>query len=75
MPIVINSGLADASNVFLLTTVILYALAMLSYACDFAFRKERLLAPEAAASAAVTAEPAATATVSATVSAGIVPEL
>jgi cytochrome c-type biogenesis protein CcsB len=69
MPIVINSGLADASNVFLLATVILYALAMLSYACDFAFRKERLLAPEAAASTAVTAEPAAT------VSAGIVPEL
>ena len=38
MPVTINSGLADASNVFLLTTVILYALAMLSYACDFAFR-------------------------------------
>jgi cytochrome c-type biogenesis protein CcsB len=34
----INHGLADASNAFLLTTVVLYALAMLSYACDFAFR-------------------------------------
>jgi cytochrome c-type biogenesis protein CcsB len=48
MPTSINVGLADASNVLLLTTVILYALAMLSYACDFAFRKERLLAPEPA---------------------------
>jgi cytochrome c-type biogenesis protein CcsB len=34
----INHGLANASNAFLLTTVVLYALAMLSYACDFAFR-------------------------------------
>ena len=41
----INTGLADASNGLLLTTVVLYALAMLSYACDFAFRKERLLGP------------------------------
>jgi cytochrome c-type biogenesis protein CcsB len=48
MPSTINHGLADASNGFLLTTVILYALAMLSYACDFAFRKERLLAPATA---------------------------
>jgi hypothetical protein len=39
MPVTINSGLADASNVFLLTTVILYALAMLCYSCEFAFRK------------------------------------
>jgi cytochrome c-type biogenesis protein CcsB len=46
MPSTINHGLADASNGFLLTTVILYALAMLSYACDFAFRKERLVAPD-----------------------------
>jgi cytochrome c-type biogenesis protein CcsB len=44
----INTGLADASNGLLLTTVLLYALAMLAYACDFAFRKERLLAPEPA---------------------------
>jgi cytochrome c-type biogenesis protein CcsB len=45
----INIGLADASNGLLLTTVLLYALAMLAYACDFAFRKERLVAPEQAA--------------------------
>jgi cytochrome c-type biogenesis protein CcsB len=49
VPISINHGLADASNGFLLTTVVLYALAMLAYASDFAFRKERLLAPEPAA--------------------------
>jgi cytochrome c-type biogenesis protein CcsB len=52
VPISINHGLADASNGFLLTTVVLYALAMLAYACDFAFSKERLLAPETAAAAA-----------------------
>jgi cytochrome c-type biogenesis protein CcsB len=73
MPVTINSGLADASNVFLLTTVILYALAMLSYACDFAFRKERLLAPEPAAASA-TAVSAGTAP-GAEVSAGTVAEL
>ena len=74
MPVTINSGLADASNVFLLTTVILYALAMLSYACDFAFRKERLLAPEAATSAAsaVSARVAPGAKVSAGVAAELV---
>jgi cytochrome c-type biogenesis protein CcsB len=44
VPILINTGLADASNALLLSTVVLYALAMLSYACDFAFRKERLMA-------------------------------
>ncbi len=42
----INPALADASNALVLTAVLLYALAMLCYACDFAFRKERLLAPE-----------------------------
>jgi cytochrome c-type biogenesis protein CcsB len=73
MPVVINSGLADASNVFLLTTVILYALAMLSYACDFAFRKERLLAPESA-TASASAVSAGVAP-GAKVSAGVVPEL
>jgi cytochrome c-type biogenesis protein CcsB len=52
VPISINHGLADASNGFLLTTVVLYALAMLAYACNFAFSKERLLAPEAAAAPA-----------------------
>jgi cytochrome c-type biogenesis protein CcsB len=40
----VNIGLADASNSCLLTAVILYALAMLAYACDFAFGKERVLA-------------------------------
>ena len=72
MPVTINSGLADASNVFLLTTVILYALAMLSYACDFAFRKERLLAPEAPTAAAVSAGVAPSASVSAGVAAELV---
>jgi cytochrome c-type biogenesis protein CcsB len=73
MPVTINSGLAAASNVFLLTTVILYALAMLSYACDFAFRKERLLAPEPA-TASATAVSAGLAT-GAKVSAGVAAEL
>lgn len=45
----VNTGLADASNVLLLSTVVLYALAMLAYACDFAFSKERLLAERPAA--------------------------
>src|SRR6185437_10235007 len=47
----INPSLADASNALVLTAVLLYALAMLCYACDFAFRKERLLAPEKEAQA------------------------
>ena len=33
----VNSGLADVSNGLLLSTVVIYALAMLAYACDFAF--------------------------------------
>jgi cytochrome c-type biogenesis protein CcsB len=40
----INTGLAQASNALLFTTVILYALGMLSYACDFAFAKQRVMA-------------------------------
>ncbi|HUZ23491.1 MAG TPA: c-type cytochrome biogenesis protein CcsB [Streptosporangiaceae bacterium] len=56
MPVIINHGLADASNGFLLATVVLYALAMLSYACDFAFRKERLIAPEPAQASAKVSE-------------------
>jgi cytochrome c-type biogenesis protein CcsB len=40
----VNSGLADVSNVLLFTTVIVYALAMLAYACDFAFARQRVLA-------------------------------
>jgi cytochrome c-type biogenesis protein CcsB len=72
MPVTINSGLADASNVLLLTTVILYALAMLSYACDFAFRKERLLAPAPATAGAVASGAVAS---GAAASAAVVPEL
>ena len=40
----ISAGLADISNALLLITVIVYALAMLCYACDFAFAKQRVLA-------------------------------
>jgi cytochrome c-type biogenesis protein CcsB len=40
----VNSGLADAANALLFATVILYALAMLAYACDFAFARQRVLA-------------------------------
>jgi cytochrome c-type biogenesis protein CcsB len=40
----VNTGLADTSNALLFSTVILYALAMLSYACDFAFARQRIMA-------------------------------
>jgi len=40
----VNSGLAQVSNELLFSTVILYALAMLCYACDFAFANQRVLA-------------------------------
>jgi cytochrome c-type biogenesis protein CcsB len=54
----VNIGLADTSNGCLLTAVVLYALGMLAYACDFAFGKERLLAAaDSAASAAPAGEP------------------
>ena len=43
-PMPVNSGLAQVSNELLLGTVILYAIAMLCYACDFAFGKQRMLA-------------------------------
>ena len=33
----INSGLAQLSENLLLFTIVVYALAMLAYACDFAF--------------------------------------
>jgi cytochrome c-type biogenesis protein CcsB len=36
----VNTGLADVSNDFLLAAVVIYALAMLAYACDFAFGKK-----------------------------------
>jgi cytochrome c-type biogenesis protein CcsB len=37
----VNTGLADISNDLLLTAVVIYALAMLAYACDFAFGKKK----------------------------------
>jgi cytochrome c-type biogenesis protein CcsB len=40
----VNTGLADASNALLFSTVILYALAMFAYACDFAFARQRVVA-------------------------------
>jgi cytochrome c-type biogenesis protein CcsB len=46
MPATINNGLADASNVFLVTTVVFYAFAMLAYAGEFAFRKVIVAEPE-----------------------------
>jgi hypothetical protein len=40
----VNTTLADASNGLLLSTLILYALAMLCYAGDLAFARHRVLA-------------------------------
>ena len=40
----VNTGLADFSNDLLLTAVVIYALAMLAYACDFAFGKKQVAA-------------------------------
>jgi cytochrome c-type biogenesis protein CcsB len=40
----INAAAADTSNGLLLSTVIIYAIAMLCYAFDFAFAKHRVLA-------------------------------
>jgi cytochrome c-type biogenesis protein CcsB len=55
----VNTGLADISNDFLLTAVVIYALAMLAYACDFAYGKKKLPALRAAkAPAVLAAEPA-----------------
>ena len=46
----VNTGLADVSNDFLLAAVVIYALAMLAYACDFAFgRKQARVTSRAAA--------------------------
>jgi cytochrome c-type biogenesis protein CcsB len=42
----VNSSLAQVSNELLFTTVIVYALAMLAYACDFAFAERRIMAVE-----------------------------
>jgi len=55
----INTGLADVSNDFLLAAVVIYALAMLAYACDFAFgRKQARVTSQAPAPALVGAAPA-----------------
>ena len=43
----VNTGLADISNDLLLTAVVIYALAMLAYACDFAFGKKKVPAVQA----------------------------
>ena len=43
----VNSGLAQLSENLLLFTIVVYALAMLAYACDFAFGRQRT--PESAA--------------------------
>ena len=40
----VNSGLADVSNGLLLSTVVIYALAMLAYACDLAFGRRAVAA-------------------------------
>jgi cytochrome c-type biogenesis protein CcsB len=47
----VDIGLADLSNALLLSTVVIYALAMLAYACDFAFGQR-------SSASAVTAAPA-----------------
>ncbi len=44
----VNAGLADLSNDLLLTAVVIYALAMVAYACDFAFGKKKVPAVRAA---------------------------
>ena len=57
----INGTLADLSNGLLLAAVVLYALAMLCYACDFAFGRDRLLAGLTDAGAAAAGSEAAAA--------------
>jgi cytochrome c-type biogenesis protein CcsB len=44
----INTGLADISNDLLLTAVVIYALAMVAFACDFAFGRKKVPALRAA---------------------------
>jgi len=60
----VNTGLANISNDFLLTAVVIYALAMLAYACDFAFGTKKAPAAQAVARVPVLvgAEPAAAGT-------------
>jgi cytochrome c-type biogenesis protein CcsB len=55
----VNTGLADVSNDFLLAAVVIYAFAMLAFACDFAFgRKQAPAAGQVPAPALVGAAPA-----------------
>jgi cytochrome c-type biogenesis protein CcsB len=55
----INTGLAHISNDLLLAAVVVYALAMVAYACDFAFGRKKMPALRAAkAPALAEAEPA-----------------
>ena len=62
----VNTGLADVSNDLLLTAVVIYALAMLAYACDFAFgRKQARAASTAKAPALVAVGSSEAATVTA----------
>ncbi|HEX9066931.1 MAG TPA: c-type cytochrome biogenesis protein CcsB [Streptosporangiaceae bacterium] len=42
-----NTGLADLSNATLVFAIVLYALAMLAYACEFAFGKRQAVAATA----------------------------
>lgn len=44
----INSGLAQVSNAALVSTIVLYALAMLAYSVDFAFGRRRTATPSPA---------------------------
>jgi len=44
----INIGLAQLSEQLLVLTIVVYAIAMLAYACDFAFGRQRIAAPPAA---------------------------
>jgi len=67
----INSGLAQLSEDLLLFTIVVYALAMLAYACDFAFGRQRAdepataRAPELVTAGAVAAGTAAAGTAAA----------
>jgi cytochrome c-type biogenesis protein CcsB len=54
----INFTLADVSNGLLLSTLILYAIAMLCYSCDFAFARHRVVAGVTEAEGARTTAPA-----------------
>jgi cytochrome c-type biogenesis protein CcsB len=49
----VSTGLAQVSNALLVAAVVLYAIAMLGYACDFAFGRPRLMVAEAPALVAV----------------------